>query len=642
MVHLTGEVRAIAARNGGNEGSTGGNEERPWARWFARSGSLQVEPAEAGEQARTLLDADGLAAALRFNERVLDTLTGDLAGLVEYVTVLDGAQTDEVLNTQKLIDNAFARVAAQGVDRFVAWLAQLRTQGRPAIAVQALHAYGRIADGDPAAAATSLDSAADRVILIAAAALHRPPEDAARLAIETEHDASIAYAVIHDVLRQRTVPDIARFLRALHLLGATALVNDTVKQFAALSSGRSNLDKALLYVALDATPRLREISLDLLWRTLGAIGDLGRTPGPGQQHDLVAAFWALCPGGRVLEDWFKLRLDGRENSEEAREQVVLLLRGSRGPGRDRLVAALAADATPTNLKRICETLMDEGSEVEAALLVRALARSGHIERLGDFLDRWSWAQPSAETTRNLLHWVLTPEGTDREPMGSAVVEGIVTYLADAHGRSLGEDLRRQAATLVRLRPPGEIVGLLDRVPSRVGRRGRSAVAADVGWRLAEDLLGYPTPTEERYVAWYAECLAALEAAGFTDAVRTSWHHLADEAISRRGAGPTLAETAHRLRLAAPSASDERLGELARTADRLLIRYLDQAQSVTPTDIVGITTRLRLHRYPTASRAGVLRRSVGRWQDRARVDAVVETLVAAGQEEEAEWVRSGSS
>ncbi|MER6941828.1 hypothetical protein, partial [Nocardioides sp. NPDC000441] len=98
------------------------------------------------------------------------------------------------------------------------------------------------------------------------------------------------------------------------------------------------------------------------------------------------------------------------------------------------------------------------------------------------------------------------------------------------------------------------------------------------------------------------------------------------------AGPTIAETAHQLRRK----------ELAGTADRLLIRYLDQAQSVTPTDIVGITTRLRLHRYPEASRAGVLRRSVGRWQDRARVDAVVEALVAAGQEEEAEWVRAGSS
>lgn len=632
MAHLTGEVWAIVGRNSGIEGSTSGNEERPWARWFARSGSLQVEPAEAGEQARTLLSEDGQTAALRFNERVLDTLTGDLAGLVEYVTVLDGAQADQVLNTQKLIDNAFARVSAQGVDRFVAWLSELRTQGHPAIAVQALHAYGRLADGDLAALATSLESAADPVILIAAAALHRPPEDAARLAIENEHDTSIAHAVIHDVLRQRTVPDIARFLRALHLLGAPDLVNDTVKQFAAPASGRSNLDKALLYVALYASPRLREIALDLLWRTLGAIGDLGRAPGPAQQQDLVAAFWELCPGGRVLEDWFKLRLDGSENAEEAREHVVLLLRGSRGPGRDSLLAAMAGDATPMNLKRICETLMEEGDEAQAAMLVRAIAHSGHIERLGDFLDRWSWAQPSAETTRKLLHWVLTPEGADRAPMGSAVVEGVAGYLADGHGRTLGEDLRRQAATLVRLRPAEEIVGLLGHVPSRVGRRGRSAVAADVGWRLAEDLLVYPAPTEETYVAWYAECLVALEEAGFADAVRTSWHHLADEAINRRGAGPTIAETAHQLRRK----------ELAGTADRLLIRYLDQAQSVTPTDIVGITTRLRLHRYPEASRAGVLRRSVGRWQDRARVDAVVEALVAAGQEEEAEWVRAGSS
>ena len=78
---------AIAARNSGTEGSTSGNEDRPWARWFARSGSLQVEPAEAGEQARTLLSEDGQTAALRFNERVLDTLTGDLAGLVEYVKI---------------------------------------------------------------------------------------------------------------------------------------------------------------------------------------------------------------------------------------------------------------------------------------------------------------------------------------------------------------------------------------------------------------------------------------------------------------------------------------------------------------------------------------------------------------------------
>ncbi|TQL69279.1 hypothetical protein FB381_3184 [Nocardioides albertanoniae] len=632
MAHLTGEVWVIAARNGGNDGSSGGIEDRPWARWFARSGSLQVEPREAGEQARTLLTEDGQTAALRFNERVLDTLTGDLAGLVEYVTVLDGARADEVLDTQKLIDNAFARVSGQGIERFVAWLAELRVQGHPAIAVQALHAYGRHADVDLAAVTTSLEFTADRVILIAAAALHRSPEDAARLAIETEHDGSIAYAVIHDVLRQRTVPDIARFLRALHLLGATELVNDTVKTFAATSSGRSNLDKAVLYVALNASPRLQEIALDLLWRTLGAIGDRGRAPGHVQQQDLVAAFWELCPGGRVLEDWFKVRLDGSENAEEAREQVVVLLRGSRGPGRDSLLGALAGDATPMNLKRICETLMEEGDEAQAAMIVRALAHSGHIERLGDFLDRWSWAQPSSETTRKLLHWVLTPEGTDREPMGSAVVEGVAGYLADVHGKPLGEDLRRQAATLVRLRPAEEIVGLLGHVPSRVGRRGRSAVAADVGWRLAEDLLVYPAPTEEAYVAWYAECLAALEAAGFADAVRTSWHHLADEAINRRGAGPTIAEAAHQLRR----------NELTGTADRLLTRYLDQAQSVTPSDIVGITTRLRLHRYPEASRAAVLRRSVGRWQDRARIDAVVETLVAAGQEEEAEWVSAGSS
>ncbi|MER6941634.1 hypothetical protein, partial [Nocardioides sp. NPDC000441] len=95
MAHLTGEVWAIVGRNSGIEGAASGSEDRPWARWFARSGSLQVEPAEAGEQARTLLSEDGQTAALRFNERVLDTLTGDLAGLVEYVTVLDGAQADE-------------------------------------------------------------------------------------------------------------------------------------------------------------------------------------------------------------------------------------------------------------------------------------------------------------------------------------------------------------------------------------------------------------------------------------------------------------------------------------------------------------------------------------------------------------------
>lgn len=633
----------IAARNGGSEGLSGA-EERPWARWFARSGSLRGTPVEAARQTRRLLGEDGREKALLFNERVLDTLISDLTDMVAYVTELDGATSDEVLNTQELLDKAYARVAAVGADPFAAWITELRTLGQPAIAVQALHAYGRITDGDLAALDGALESNADRVILVAAAALHRTPEDAARLAIETESDGPIANAVVHDVLRQRTVPDVARFIRALHTFEAAGLVNETVKQFAANASGRSNLDKALLHVALLASPDLLGVADDLLWRTLGAIADLGRAPGPGQQDDLVAAFALLCPRSRVLETWFKLRLDGGENAEEALEQVALLLRGSRGPGRDELLRALAADATPVKLQVLCESLIDSDHEANAAMLVRALARSEHIERIALFLERWSWVQPSGEMTVRLIRWVLTPNGVDEAPLGAAVVTGITDHLAVGHGRTMGEELLRHAATMVSHRPPAEIVVLLDHVPPRGGRKRRSAVAVDVGRRLAEELLGYPAPTEDAYVAWYAESLAALVEAGFDDAARTSWHHLADEAISRRGAGITIAETAHQVRrLAAAAGAGDRLADgLRSVADRLLIRYLDQAQSITPSDVVWVITGLRQRRYPSVNRAEVLRASVGRWQDRARVSEVIETLVAAGQDEEADWLRSGTS
>ncbi|WP_125775094.1 hypothetical protein [Antribacter gilvus] len=599
-------------------------------------------PTAAAAAVRRYLADDDPRSAAALHERCTAAALEDQDRLVQYVVALDDVHDTPILDTPPLLDRVCEQVAARGPDHFLAYLTALRAAGRSALAIQALHAYGRLDEADLSGLAGRLRDAEDRLILLAAASLNRTPEDAARLAVSHQRpqdaDDIITPTILHDVSQQRTVPDVARFLRALHALGAAHLIEDTVRLVAARESGRSNLDKALLHVALDANPHLRPHAEDLLRQTLAAAVAQTDRDLPDQQKDLLAAFAHLSPDGAVLEEWFAGRLQGKVNDAEARKQVAWLLRNSSGAGRSEFLAHLATTASPWNLALIYELLLapDSREEPEEAVdLASSVAATLHEERISEFLERWPRERQPDVRTKRLLQLVLTPFGD--QPLPARTVLGVADLLASGRSGPLAEGLRREAIALVEGRDADEVVELLRAIPA--GRHRRKA-ANVVGEQLAAALLA---DNSDAAAGWFSECLAALAADDLTDASTAAWHRVADLAGEHPVVASTVAEVAVRMRHSGGGETAEQPAgrahrALAADADKLLVRFLNQSQSVTPTAVVDVTTRLRLRAYPEPNRRQVIQDSVGRWVDRTRKERVIRALEAAGQDLEAGWLK----
>ena len=183
---------------------------------------------------------------------------------------------------------------------------------RPAAAMRILHTFAlRRKIGDLLESTRHFEHL-DAMAILAAAALKRPVEEAADLALgqwrrEARHDArtQLTDGIVHDVASQRTAPEVSVFVKRIREEPGAELADQTLRIFAGSGSGRTNLDKAVLYIML-RDDGCRSEAAELLKLTLREVGARARsaaTDGPDELHDLVGALHHLSPTQRILEYW---------------------------------------------------------------------------------------------------------------------------------------------------------------------------------------------------------------------------------------------------------------------------------------------------------------------------------------------------
>ncbi|MEU0744351.1 hypothetical protein [Streptomyces sp. NPDC006134] len=544
-------------------------------------------------------------------------------------------------------DHLFQPAVAESLNEAYAWVARIpvrqfeailrimrREKGGEARAMRALYAFALRRPVEELVAAARDFDPRDAVMLMATAALSRPVGEAAELAVRQQEEESgserdpVTASILHDVACQRTVFDVAVFVRVLDER-RPALAERTVKVFASPGSGRTNLDKALLYTALrdegchGQADRLLEL-------TLQAIAD--STPGPaghGEEGeeiaDLAGAFQHLSPAGQVLEQWVGERLKASDATQVGvtRRWVAKLI-ARRGDGHDALAEYIGHTAHPRHVVRLCALLAkEEESAAKCALVRRYAAGRERIQELAALVSYWHKEPALTRTTRQLLTDIVAGPSAPGALPGSAprslyelqqLDEWLHLEDADPECSRL---LRHVAAVHVEGRSGADLVTLLGRVERS---RERSRAAQEAGRRLATAVMA-PDADRDRFV----DCLRALHEARQPVAVHTACRELSEPSPGVTADAALVADVAGRLYRAG----------LHKVAWTLLERFLENEQLVTPSDVVQVVEGVLALPLPDAEL--LLRATVGRWSDVGHRDDAVAELRAAGWPEAAEWV-----
>ncbi|WP_372405605.1 hypothetical protein [Streptomyces luteireticuli] len=516
---------------------------------------------------------------------------------------------------------------------------------RPAAALRALHAFAirrKTPDLIEAAKKRHLGYR-DAVNVLATAALCRSVKEAADLThlqwkAESGPEGGEGDGgetpqtddIIRDIARQRTVPDVAAFVRECRRFDGTPLVTKTLGAFTHGSSGRRNLDKALLYVALRDEDCAEEAA-ELLRRTLAAIDDdaSGCAPGTGpaeQLDDLVGALHEISPSERILEDWIDGQLADVERVPDTIRLVVRLIAAlPPGPDPDPLTAHIGLRWERYGLIRLCEQLSEHAPE-KCGTVRECAASRRRLRELAEIITDWRRSERLTKTVRDLLRDVVA--------MGTARADGprSLDDLDDLAGelRHVGADpecgrmLRIVAAEHVEGRSGAELAALLHRVERRGDRWRASRTIAE---RLTARALGADGEVGGVIVGY----VEALRAARDTHTIDTTLKEVADSSHAEPHSGHD-----HRAWVALITEVADRLYRSGLTADgaNLLERCLENEQRITPEDVRLVVGRLRSGMAEPAGWLALLSATVGRWTDAHLRDGAVRQLREAGFHAEA--------
>jgi hypothetical protein len=526
------------------------------------------------------------------------------------------------------LNEAYAWVARAEVRHFMGILDRMRKEHREAMAMRALYAFALRRPVDELVELAHHFDPRDGVMLMATAALSRPVGEAAELAVMQQEAESgserapITASIVHDVACQRTAFDVAVFVRVVEERGSD-LAERTVQVFAGPGSGRTNLDKALLYTALRDEGCDREADR-LLELTLRAIADSEPDAGPGEEGeeiaDLSGAFQHLSPVGRVLERWIEERLKASDATQvEMTRQLVAKLIARRGAGHDALAEHIGRTTRPRHVVKLCALLAKEEDSPAKCALVRHYA-AGHtnVQELAALVSYWHKEPALTRTTRELLADIVAGSATPGSaPRPLDELKHLDEWLPEKDAApECSRLLRYVAAVGVEGRSGTELVALLDNVERS---RDRTRAADEAGRRLA---LAVMEPHADRN--WFVECLSAL---------RTR-HSVAVDAACRELSDPSARLTADAALVADVASRLHRAG-LRDEAWTLLERFLENEQLVTPAAVVEVVGGVLALPLPDAEL--LLRATVGRWSDVGHRDDAVAELRAAEQHEAAEWV-----
>ncbi|MEU6378229.1 hypothetical protein [Streptomyces sp. NPDC046909] len=505
------------------------------------------------------------------------------------------------------------------------------SEPRPATAIRALHAFALKRSIDELITSASEFPNRDAINLLATAALSRNILQAAELAIkqwdaEQASDGSglrLTYGVIHDIACQRTVLDVAVFIRECRQAGKQEMVDRTVSVFTTPGSGRTNLDKALLYIAL-RDENCAEEAAELLRQALFAITDDGSLEAsdnvPREFQDLAGALHELSPSERILEEWIDAQLRLLEHVHDTRRIIAQLI-ATGTDRRDTLMEHVGRRRSQYDIVEICGQLTKESLTEKCEGIRRHAACRENLEELAEIVRFWHESEILTRTTKDLLADIVAGgDGKARSPRELDRLDTVLGNVnADAECRRL---LRFAAAVHTDGRTGADLVALLGRIE---GTRDRNRAAQTIAQRLAVHIL-----EQGAGAALFVEYVEGLRGAGRGDAVYLACKELADPPDSVRqsaGSGAVIAEIASRL-------YDHPDQALHKDGWDLLERCLENEQRVTPEDVVVIVERLCASRLPEEDRHFLLRATVGRWSDTHRREAAVKVLRDGGFHDEA--------
>jgi hypothetical protein len=479
-------------------------------------------------------------------------------------------------------------------------------------------------------------SALDAAAVLALAALTRPVDQAADLAIgqwtaETakevkrgeEPRSPVTDSIVHDVTAQRTVPEVAVFIRVCRRRGSVKLVGKTLNAFVMATSGRTNFDKALLYIALREEQCAKDAAqlLRLALEEAGKQASAGMTHGAQDRVGIVGALRHLSPSEAIVEDWIE-----QEMTVARREPVVValvanLLVGEPDGGK-RLAEHVGRNWKPRRLIDLCENLAKRSPI--CFILVRGYAAARpDKDSLAEIIQFWHRSEGLTGTLRKLLDDIVA-SGADCGPRPVDFLEDLhQTLQNDKAPDRCRKELRIAVAAHVRGRTGAEVASLLGQVGRRELRRAAQTVNAQlVGLLLASEIAA------EMFIDYVKGLQELTEASTLT-----FW-------ALRELSDPTASEYAPEKTASALGGIAARLYAegLAEIGFDLLERCLENEQWLDAEDAAAIVARVRLGAMPEDERWGpLLSATVGRWAETRHREGVVAALRRDSFDKDAEAV-----
>jgi hypothetical protein len=501
----------------------------------------------------------------------------------------------------------------------------------------------------------------DATAVLSLAALTRPVKEAAKLAIEqwmVESQRSgipslMTDSIVHDVTAQRIVPKVAEFIAECRREGQAALVTKALNAFVITSSGRTNFDKAQLYIALRAagcTDEAHEI-LRLTLLQAGVEPPASSAAASAEQVGIVAALHHLSPAETIVEDWVDQRMIVGRQERDTIALVASLLIGERDRDKE-LARHVGGNWKPHQLIDLCKNLArraqprpgrraSPGPPVPAGdyladrarqclVLVRGYAAARTDSDLADIIRLWHQSSELEETLTDLLNDIVAGGPDSSRPRSVEFLDNLQETLKHRGEvpRRCCREIYAAAAVLVNGRDTGAQVA---ESLGRVSRGDLTRAAQAVNRQLTAPLLNTVTGSGceaavEKFVG-YIDGLQALPRASTLTfwAIRT----LSDPtAPARAPTGWVVADIAARVYAeASPDAGFD-----------LLERCLENEQLLNEEDAANIVARVRLGAMHDDKRwCPLLSATVGRWADTRRRERVVRALRRASFDTDADAI-----
>ena len=509
---------------------------------------------------------------------------------------------------------------------------------RPAAAMRILHRFAALRDIDDLLNCTEHFAELDALAILASAALSRPVEDAAQLALrQWERESAdgsgrtrLTEGIVHDVASQRSTTDVAAFIKKCRENPQAGLVKQTLDIFVGDDSGRTSLDKARLYILLrdDGCAEEAKMLLQLTFLRAGEAALSAALKDGTELREVADSLHHLSPAEPVIEEWIRKEMTD-ENTRDSTIKLVANLLVSTPDRVESLAAYIGREWTHHELANICEHLYKEAPGTYAAVRGQLAARPG-FGFLADVIISWYRSPVLSKNIGELVAAIVTRRGRHPDgPHSKADIDRIASSLKTHHAPpECIELLRTTAAEHIEQRSGTEVAELLGRVENSKKRR---QVAQAVGTRMAEAVLESKTEADE---ILFVEYLQALDTRRDGDSAYWALRQLSEAAEggpAREGAAALIGSIANRLYAA----------DLHDAGFNLLERCLENEQWVSPKDVAAVVATMRDGGgMSEESRLVLLSATVGRWAELTRRNQARAELVKLGFQEDAKAVIDG--